>query len=251
MAASFSSGWTWCNRCQALFYGAPGAVGACPAGGVHDSSGSADYFVLSVDGDMAGPNQQPGWCWCEKCRVLFYGPGTANSSCPAGGQHNASGSTIFAMQFDDGSSPTNQQGWRWCKNCQTLFFALNASPGPCPAHAGWVHDPSESGNYDLPFVGVPSIWTYEFDGNLKAGGSNYTLGGQVDVFTKRSDGQLFHHERVTAIENPNQLGGSVSAETNSLYEPAPGEYNGYVQAHDLASNKWSPVLPIVISVRID
>jgi hypothetical protein len=191
-----------------------------------------------------------GWRWCEKCRVLFYAD-AANGACPAGGEHNASGSSIFAMQFDDGSSPTNQQGWRWCKNCQGLFFALNASPGPCPAGAGWVHDPSESGNYNLPFLGVPSIWTYGFDGNLKAGGSNYTLGGQVDVFTKYGDGELFHRERVTAIENPNQLGGSVTAGTNSLSDPAPADYNGYVQAHDLASDKWSPKLPIIISVRID
>jgi hypothetical protein len=207
--------------------------------------------MLLVDGNYAGPGQQPGWRWCDKCRVLFYGPWVDSSSCPAGGQHTFSGSSIFAMQFDDGSSPSNQQGWRWCKNCQALFFALNDSPGPCPAGAGWVHDPSGSANYDLPHASNPSIWTYGFDGNLKAGGSNYTLGGQVDVFTKHSDGGLFYSERVTAIENPNQPGGSVTAETNSLYEPTPGEYNGYVQAHDLASNRWSPKLPIIISVPID
>ena len=175
MAASFSDGWTWCNRCQSLFFGAPGAPGACPAGGVHNSHGSGDYFMLLVDGDPSDLNQQPFWRMCGNCRVLFYGPNAANSSCAAGGQHNASGGSIFAMQFDDGSSPTNQQGWRWCKNCQALFFALNASPGPCPAGAGWVHDPSGSFNYDLP-VGVPWIGTYAFDGMLRVEGSNYTLG---------------------------------------------------------------------------
>ena len=248
MAASFSSGWTWCNRCQALVSG----PGVCPAGGVHDSSTSASYFMLLVERGIAGPNQQPGWRMCGKCRVLFYGPGEASSSCPAGGRHTISGSSNFAVQVDDGSSPSNQQGWRWCKSCQALFYAMNASPRPCPAGAGWMHDPSTSGNYDLPFVGVPWIGTYEFDGNLRVQGSNYTLGGQVDVFTMSSNGHRFHSERVTAIENPSAPGGWVTAGTSSLSPPGrPGEYNGYVQAHDLASNKWSPRLPIVISQRID
>jgi hypothetical protein len=207
--------------------------------------------MLLVDGDIAGPNQQPGWRICGKCRVLFYGPNAASSSCPAGGQHDATGSSPYAIQFDDGSSPTNQQGWRWCKNCQGLFFALNASHGPCPAHAGWQHDPSESGQYDLPFAGVPWIGTYAFDGKLRVEGSNYTLGGQVDVFTKFSDGQSFHRERVTAIENQSAPGGWVTAATNSVSDPPAGVYNGFVQAHDLASNKWSPKLPIIISVPFD
>ena len=243
--------WTWCNRCQALFYGAPGAPGACPAGGVHNSSGSGDYYMLLVDGDMAGPDQQPLWRLCGKCRVLFYGPGAASSSCAAGGQHAISGTSVFAVQVDDGSSPTNQQGWRWCKNCQALFFALNASHGPCPAGTGWKHDPSGSGHYNLPFVGVPWIGTYAFDGNLRVEGSNYTLGGQVDVFTKFTNGQSFHFERVTAIENQSAPGGWITAATNSKSDHAPGVYNGYVQAHDRASNKWSPRLPIIISVPFD
>jgi hypothetical protein len=77
------------------------------------------------------------------------------------------------------------------------------------------------------------------------------LGGQVEVFTKYSNGELFHSERVTAIENQSAPGGWVTAGTSSLFYPAPGPYNGYVQAHDLASNKWSPKLPITISVPID
>jgi hypothetical protein len=209
--------------------------------------------MLLVDAGYEGPglNQQDGWRMCDNCRVLFYGPNVDSSSCPAGGQHTISGFSNFAMQFDDGSSPSNQQGWRWCKNCQTLFFALNDSPGPCPAGAGWVHDASASGNYDLPFAGVPWIGTYAFDGMLRVQGSNYTLGGQVDVFTKYIGGTGFHHERVTAIENQSAPGGWITAATNSYSDTGPDDYNGYVQAHDLASNLWSPKLPITILVRID
>ena len=250
MAASFSSGWSCCSRCITLFFGAPGAPGACPAGGVHDSSGSWNLFMLNVDGDIAGPNQQPGWRMCEKCRVLFYGPNADSSTCSAGGQHNASASW-FAVQVDDGSSPTNQQGWRWCKNCQALVWALTPSPAPCPAGAGRVHDLSASANYDLPFFGVPWIGTYGFDGQLRAQGSNYTLGGQVDVITTSINGRPFHSERVTAIDNPSAPGGWITADTGTLFSSAPpGAYSAYVQAHDLASNKWSPRLPIVLSFAL-
>jgi hypothetical protein len=60
---------------------------------------------------------------------------------------------------------------------------------------------------------------------------------------------VFHRERVTAIENQSAPGGWVTAGTNSKADP--GVYNGYVQAHDRASNMWSPKLPITISVPID
>lgn len=248
MAASYSSGWTWCHRCQVLFSGPPN--GACPAGGAHDGSTSASYFMLHIEHNTAGPNQQAEWRLCRKCRGLFFGPGAASSSCSAGGHHRIDGSSNFAVQVDDGKTPSNQQGWRSCKKCQTLFYGGNASPRPCPA--GAAHDPSTSWHYNLPFVGVPWIGTYAFDGGLRVQGSNYTRGGQVDVLTMLSNGRQHHVERVTAIENQAAPGGWITAATNSLSSPGrPGQYNGYVQAHDLKSNKWSPKLPIVISQRID
>src|SRR5262245_24904929 len=76
LAAEYTSPWYWCNRCQAL-YAFANPPGVCPAGGAHDGSTSASYFVLKVDGGMAGPHQQPGWRICGKCQVLFYGPGEA------------------------------------------------------------------------------------------------------------------------------------------------------------------------------
>jgi hypothetical protein len=205
--------------------------------------------MLFVDGDTAGPNQQPGWRMCRKCRILFYGPNQGASSCAAGGHHDQSGSPTMAVQVDDGTPSSNQQGWRWCRNCQGLFFSPNP-PAPCPVGPGRVHDGTPSAHYDLPFFGVPWIGTYTFDGALRAQGSNYTLGGQVDVFTKSTNGSVHHHERVTAIKNPSAPGGWITAGTASL---APGRpvYNGYVQAHDLASNKWSAKLPMTIAVRID
>lgn len=40
---------------------------------------------------------QPDWRWCHKCQTLFYGPGMAQSVCPAGGQHNGDGSYQYPL----------------------------------------------------------------------------------------------------------------------------------------------------------
>jgi hypothetical protein len=244
MTASYSDGWSWCNRCQGLI---DGPQGVCPAGGVHNSAGSGDYFMLFVDGDMAGPSQQPGWRLCRKCHGLFYGPRVGNSSCPAGAHHDAGGSPSMALQVDDGSPTSNQKGWRYCHRCQGLFYGLNPA-SPCPS--GGVHDGTNSAAYDLPFFGVPWIGTYVFQGALRAQGSNYTVGGEVDVFTKFKNGSNFHAERATAITNQSAPGGWMTAGTASLSGGQPF-YNGFLQAFDRASRKWSPRLPITISQRID
>lgn len=204
-----------------LFFGLPGAQGACPAGDVHNSSGSWDYFMLFVDGDLASPNHQSGWRMCKDCRVLFYGPGVDSSSCPAGGHHNLSGSATLAVQFDDKATPSAQKGWRWCKNCQGLFYGPNASHAPCPSGVGWFHDPSASAHYGMPFVGVPWIGIYEFGAELRVQGSNYTVGGEVNVVTNFSDDSEFYSEQVTAIVNQAAPGGWITGKTQSVVTPHP------------------------------
>ncbi len=37
--------WRWCNRCQGLFFAGNFTTGACPNGGGHNYSGSADYLL--------------------------------------------------------------------------------------------------------------------------------------------------------------------------------------------------------------
>ena len=82
-------GWTWCSKCQGLFYGS-NVGSSCPAGGTHVNTGSFNY-ALDFGGDGTAPPQgaQPGWRWCSKCQGLFYGGlGSARMGvCPAGGTH--------------------------------------------------------------------------------------------------------------------------------------------------------------------
>jgi hypothetical protein len=54
--------WRWCNKCQALAFAGNGALGACPAGGQHNHTGSGDYGLVQNDISMSGQNN---WRWGE------------------------------------------------------------------------------------------------------------------------------------------------------------------------------------------
>ena len=40
--------WRWCNKCQALAFAGNGSLGACPAGGQHNDTGSGDHVLAQV-----------------------------------------------------------------------------------------------------------------------------------------------------------------------------------------------------------
>jgi hypothetical protein len=139
------TGWAWCGNCQGLYFTGSSDQGVCPAGGQHDGSGSAHY-VLDVGADPAAhPHGQPAWAWCHKCQGLGYGPQFASSLCPAGGQHDATGSGNYTLDFEAADTPADQQrGWRSCNRCQGLFFAGGGAAGVCPAGNGHNSDGSSS-----------------------------------------------------------------------------------------------------------
>lgn len=137
--------WTWCQKCQGLFYAGNPTPGVCPAGGGHDGSASGHY-VLDLNADPAAhPQGQSQWSWCQKCQGLCYGPQLGSSVCPAGGQHDGSASGNYTLDTEAGPvTAEDQRGWRWCSACQGLFFAGNAT-STCPA--GGAHNGSSSGAY--------------------------------------------------------------------------------------------------------
>jgi hypothetical protein len=133
--------WRWCNKCQGLFFFASDVIthGVCPAGGVHDDTGSGNY--VPPEPPPPGPGQID-WALCYKCQGLFYMAGGNNSLtvCPAGGLHVRAGD-YYLNQLD------GQNSWRWCERCQGLFFAGNNTLGVCPS--GGAHVDRGSGNYVL------------------------------------------------------------------------------------------------------
>jgi hypothetical protein len=131
--------WHWCNKCQGLTFS---GAAICPAGGVHDHTGSGNYKLAINDPGFSG---QHGWRWCRKCQELAFAAG-APGPCPAGGDHDHSASADYGLAINNSGFP-GQNLWRWCNKCQGLAYAGNATPGACPA--GGVHDHSGSGNYTL------------------------------------------------------------------------------------------------------
>lgn len=91
-------GWRWCDKCQGLFFGQSPTAGRCPAtGGEHNrQAASANYFLVAENSarDFTGQND---WRWCRKCEGCFYGPHAPQSTCPAGGPHDGSGSGDYVL----------------------------------------------------------------------------------------------------------------------------------------------------------
>jgi hypothetical protein len=141
--------WRWCYKCQGMFLG-PGASGACPAGGTHDPSKSANYTF----GDLIGPWFTGRWARCNRCQGLFNIDNNTTGTCPAtgGGGHDWSGSSFppgpslpsapSCNVSHEGNSAAQQGGWRWCNKCEGLFYSGGYTSGNCPAGGG--HDSSGS-----------------------------------------------------------------------------------------------------------
>jgi hypothetical protein len=105
--------------------------------------GNLGADVLTVVGGKWG---QDNWRWCNKCQGLAYAGNPSRGPCPAGGNHDHSGSSNYNLSLNDPSFP-GQDNWRWCNKCQGLAYAGNPTTGACPA--GGVHDHTGSGQYRL------------------------------------------------------------------------------------------------------
>jgi hypothetical protein len=138
--AVYQSGWRWCSKCYALFYGPSKSQTACPAKGTHDDTGSGEYQV--VVGDVAPKEaNQDGWRWCNKCHGLWYSG--AGGACGKGGQHDGTGSGKYFMHTASHLGGKCQGSWRWCNKCSSLHFGKDSKP----CAAGGNHDATGSGEY--------------------------------------------------------------------------------------------------------
>lgn len=146
-------GWAWCSKCQGSFYAYNATTGVCPAGGSHGDSPS-DFYVMLYNPSGSMSDMQPNWNWCSKCQGMFYGPDQSESVCPAGGQHDGSGSYNYAMLYGGDWGSQFQQDWAYCEKCRGLFYGYNQSSSVCPD--GGHHSDSDSYNYSI-LVGEGTI----------------------------------------------------------------------------------------------
>ena len=122
--------------------------------------------------------------------------------------------------------------------------AMAASPAAAATHTtiapGIVRQPQNA----------PFLFSYTFNNHLKIGGGNFTVGGTVYLAVKFNNGTVKFSKKVVAHTHPITPGGAIYVETSIAAPCAPGN-NGYAQAYDYATNRWSPRLPVTICVRID
>ena len=90
------SDWRWCNKCQGLAFAGNPSPGPCPAGGSHNHAGSASY-VIAFSGSAPAAGAQANWRWCNKCQGLTFAGNPSPGPCPAGGQHDHSGSGDYLL----------------------------------------------------------------------------------------------------------------------------------------------------------
>lgn len=138
LPGAMQDGWCICRQCQGLVYGADAALGRCPAGGQHKTSGG--YALQCGDG---GPGMQAGWRQCGNCRVLAF-TGHGGGVCAEGGTHETSTGPAYALVLGD-PARGQQKGWRRCRKCQALVMSNDRPTGTCPA--GGQHDPTGSDRY--------------------------------------------------------------------------------------------------------
>jgi hypothetical protein len=87
--------WRHCAWCGVLYYSGNG-TGACaarsngagnPLG--HEPGASFNYLLMYNNEASGGTlSYQDGWAYCDACHILFYGPRTEASLCPADGGHH-------------------------------------------------------------------------------------------------------------------------------------------------------------------
>ncbi len=144
--------WQWCHKCQALTNVGGASLGKCPAGGLHDHTGSSYYTPLHLSPLNGGKPflGQPSWKWCHKCQCMVYTGGSSMGVCKAGGAHDAAGSNDYTLVYDP-TYNSGQDNWHRCTKCEELAYA-GISSGKCPA--GGAHKLDSSFDYRL-LIGAP------------------------------------------------------------------------------------------------
>src|SRR5665647_468236 len=86
--AQEQDGWSWCKKCNGLWYSGFNTTGKCPAGGGHIKTESFNYTMFyNSCGECSG---QSDWKYCKNCLGMWYGGWAAQGKmgvCPAGGAH--------------------------------------------------------------------------------------------------------------------------------------------------------------------
>jgi hypothetical protein len=158
LGAGLQNNWQWCKKCQAIAFAGNANLGDCPAGGLHDHTGSRNYCISMNTPVPSG--SQGNWRWCNKCQALSFAGSASLGKCSGGGNHDHAGSGNYVLPIRSGTAAVPQDfqdDFRWCNKCQVLSWG--GATGPCKA--GGNHDHAGSGNYMLGYVVGADTVLYE------------------------------------------------------------------------------------------
>ena len=141
--------WKWCKKCSTLNYEPTAAGKACPAGDIHDFSGSGDYFIKHSQG--AAENQQNRWEWCNKCGGLGYTQGDIPYHGAGCQQHRIAGSGNYILTHTQHPGGEAQGDWRWCNKCMRLVYTGGDAIGGDACAQGGDHEHDGSGEYFVSY----------------------------------------------------------------------------------------------------
>lgn len=157
-AAGSTGGWRRCRKCSALFLGATGTGGMCPADAAPHQEDGTDHLLAPLD--AGDPAASSGWSMCTQCSSMFSSQGS--DLCPATkGAHQApsrfatrAGPEHFAIVMDRSSALPHGRACAAAVatdfkfNTQTVVQFVTLSAGE------WADEPQSA--WQLHFVAASS-----------------------------------------------------------------------------------------------
>jgi hypothetical protein len=166
---AMQDGWSYCNKCGALFYDGYPTKGHCAAGGSHHNGG-ANAYVLPHDMPDPPPTSQDSWRFCQRCSAIYYDGYPDKGHC-AGAMAVSDTATEHATNpFEAAISAGQEQ-----RVSESSHF-----PGSAPTHTA-----------PPP---IPPVQGHEVRIGHLAAGFDFILPHDVDVTATAEDAWRFCHK---------------------------------------------------------
>ncbi len=225
-APDTQSNWRHCRKCGALVFG--GAVGACAAGGGHDTVGSPNY---SITHDQTTPI--PGvdeWRWCRKCQGLHHCQNCAPPPQSFGEtlvtQKNGAVAYVgFVMITSAFIDSYENRFWR--------MLALLGRLGPAITGQAGIANPTLWHTFGQMLYGDPEmpVWTRSPRAYRVAHESEVRFGDKFTVTVTDRDDKPLYGQRVTLVAGWSRSGAkmflsrSTNGEGKTTFKiPASGDF---------------------------
>lgn len=199
-----------------------------------------------------------GYVWREAV------PGDKVCVTPATREQARKDNALAAKRRQPGGGPygyhTCRQGYVWReatpqdKVCVTPAVRTQTAKDNAAAATRWVSAKIWLSRYtDGPVYngdGTATTTSVSDIARIKLNGSHYNL-GQVRVYVRYNSGKVAFSKVITAKANAGYAGGSWGVKTGLFDCSRPGRTpNGYAQAQDVLSGRWSAKLPVHIGCAV-